>query len=142
MPTAPTSEWLHPPGSAEERFDTLIVTTAGAVFPARSRATAVRAWAPFATSAVFQATEYGAVVSSGPIGAPSARNCTPATASLSDAFAVNTTGPETVAPGNGDVIETTGLTVSIEKEDPVMDRLSNTAVAQTDRCALATARPI
>ena len=82
------------------------------LFPAASRARAVSVCCPFATPAVFHVTEYGAVVSSAPSGAPSTRNCTPATAMLSEAFAVTVTDPDTVAPPAGAVIETVGALVS------------------------------
>jgi hypothetical protein len=77
-----------------------------------SRATAVRTCGPLVVSREFQATEYGAVVSSLPIGCPSTRNCTPATESLSLAVASTVTTPDTVAPLAGAVMSTLGSTVS------------------------------
>ena len=61
---------------------------------------------------MFQATEYGAVVSSAPRSAPSSRNCTPTTPTLSDALAVTFTEPDTVAPAAGAVSATVGGTLS------------------------------
>ena len=57
--------------------------------------------------------EYGDAVSSAPRAAPSSRNCTPATPTLSLAVAETVTAePETVAPLAGAVIETVGGVVS------------------------------
>ena len=50
----------------------------------------------------------GAVVTSFPSGAPSSRNCTPTTPTLSEAFAVMVIVPETVALAAGEVTETDG----------------------------------
>src|SRR5437762_13415002 len=63
---------------------------------------------------VSHASEYGAVVSSAPKFAPSRRNCTPATPTLSDALAVTVVVPETVAPPAGAVMLTVGAVVSLE----------------------------
>ena len=52
------------------------------------------------------------VASSAPRGAPSSRNCTPATATLSDAVADTVTVPETVLPVAGAVTATVGAVVS------------------------------
>ncbi|PYQ38251.1 MAG: hypothetical protein DMF77_24595 [Acidobacteria bacterium] len=57
--------------------------------------------------------EKGAVVSSDPAFAPSTRNCTPATPTLSEALAETVITPETVAPADGAVIVTVGGVVSI-----------------------------
>src|SRR5437867_3634060 len=81
-------------------------------FPAASRATAVSVWLPLVAVVLVQETEYDAVVSSVPSRAPSSLNCTPATPTLSVAFAVTVTTPETVAAGAGAVIETVGGVVS------------------------------
>ena len=59
-----------------------------------------------------QETEYGAVVSSDPMFAPSTLNCTPATATLSEALAETVTLPDTVAPLAGAVMTTVGAVVS------------------------------
>ena len=61
---------------------------------------------------MFHATVYGAVVSSAPRLAPSRRNCTPATPTLSDALAVTFTEPDTVAPAAGAVRATVGGVLS------------------------------
>ena len=80
-----------------------------ALLPAASRATAVSWCGPFDTVNVFQTSEYGALVSSTPRFAPSNLNCTPTTATLSEALAVTLTlAPETVAPFAGAVTETVG----------------------------------
>ncbi len=58
---------------------------------------------------VFHVTEYGDVVSSAPRFAPSSRNWTPDTPTLSDAEAETVTAvPRTVAPAAGAVTETVG----------------------------------
>src|SRR5262249_37301989 len=67
---------------------------------------------PLATVVVFQVMLYGDVVSSAPSALPSSRNCTPATATLSDAFAEMVTVPATVAFAAGAVKLTVGLVVS------------------------------
>src|SRR5205814_221915 len=78
-------------------FETLTVTGAEVVrLPAASRATAVKVCEPLLAVVVSTDTEYGAVVSSAAIGAPSAKNCTPATPTLSEAFAATVIVPETV----------------------------------------------
>ena len=51
-------------------------------------------------------------MSSAPRLLPSSLNWTPSTATLSDASAVTVTGPETVAPAAGAVIDTVGGVVS------------------------------
>ena len=55
---------------------------------------------------------YGAAVSSAPRFTPSILNCTPATATLSDAVAVIATVPDTVALFAGAVTDTVGAVVS------------------------------
>jgi hypothetical protein len=67
---------------------------------------------PLVAVAVFQENPYGEVVSRVPTFAPSNWNCTLATATLSDAFAVTFTVPESVAPPAGAVTETVGGVVS------------------------------
>src|SRR6202023_3145933 len=85
-------------------FATVTVTAAAvAVLPAASRATAVNVCEPLLTVVVFHETEYGAVVCSTPKLAPSRRNCTPATPTLSEALVLTVTVPETVAPFAGAV---------------------------------------
>ena len=46
------------------------------MFPAVSRATALRVWVPFVSVVVFSDSEYGLEVSAAPTFAPSTRNCT------------------------------------------------------------------
>ena len=82
------------------------------VFPAASRATAVRTLAPFAVPVVFHEIEYGDELSSEPMFTPSSLNWTPETPTLSEAVAVMLTLPETAAPLAGDVRETVGRVVS------------------------------
>jgi hypothetical protein len=82
------------------------------VLPAASRTRADSVCPPFATAALFQVTEYGAVVDSTPSGVPSSRNCTPTTPMLSVAFAVTGTSPDTVAAAPGAVIVTVGAAAS------------------------------
>ncbi len=77
-----------------------------------SRAIAVIECEPLVTEVVLQETEYGDVVSSAPTFTPSTLNCTPDTATLSEALAVIFTAPETVAEAAGDVTETVGGVVS------------------------------
>src|SRR5262245_59813501 len=84
-----------------------------ALLPAASRATAAKVWGPFPTMVVFQLVENGAAVSSAPKFAPSRRNCTPATPTLSEAVAFTVTTPDAIAPSEGDTIETVGGWTSI-----------------------------
>src|SRR5207245_5552451 len=73
------------------------------VLLAASRATALRVWLPGAAVVVSHGTEYGAVVSSAPRGAPSSWNWTPTTPTSSEALAVTAMLPVTVAPALGAV---------------------------------------
>ena len=57
-------------------------------------------------AALFQLTAYGALVSSVPSAAPSSRNCTPATPTLSARVRRDGHHPGTVAPAAGAVIDT------------------------------------
>src|SRR5207245_944158 len=82
------------------------------VFPAASRATAVRVWEPLPVAVVSHVIEYGAVVSSGPRLDPSSLNWTPTTPTSSTALAATVTGPDTVEPEVGEVMATVGGTVS------------------------------
>src|SRR5258708_38994219 len=92
---------------------TVTVTGAEVVWlPAASRAIAVRVCEPLLAAAVFHETEYGAAVLSAPRLAPSSRNCTPATPTLSEALAVTVTVPDTVWPLLGEVMLTVGGVVS------------------------------
>jgi hypothetical protein len=80
--------------------------------PAASRARAVRVCVPLAAAVVSQEMEYGDAVSSAPRLAPSRRNCTPATPTLSEALADTVVAAETVAPLLGAVMLTVGAEVS------------------------------
>src|SRR2546428_132329 len=80
--------------------------------PAASRATAVRVCEPLLAVVVFHDIEYGAAVSSTPRLAPSNRNCTPTTPTLSEALAVTLVVLETVEPEAGEVMLTVGGVVS------------------------------
>jgi hypothetical protein len=101
-------------GGGGAMLATVTVTGAeGALWlPAASRAIAVRVCEPLLAEVVSQETEYGALVSSAPRLAPSSRNCTPATPTLSAALAVTGTVPDIVSPSRGDVILTVGGVVS------------------------------
>ena len=92
-----------------------VTVTAEAVpwLPAASRATAVRVCVPTVALALFQATAYGAAVTSGPRFAPSSLNWTPATPTLSVAVAEMVSVPAVVDPDAGAVMETVGEIVSI-----------------------------
>src|SRR5437762_982775 len=67
-------------------------------FPAASRAMAVSVCEAFDAVVVFHEIEYGEAVSSAPRLAPSSCNWTPATPTLSEAFADTVTVPEAVDP--------------------------------------------
>ena len=96
-----------------ELFTVTEIAEEVAVFPAASRARAVRVCEPLDVWVVSQTMEYGAVVSSEPRFTPSKRNCTPKTPTLSEAVAeMLTEEPDTVAPFAGDEIETVGGVVS------------------------------
>src|SRR5438094_1120134 len=83
-----------------------------AVFPAASRATAVRLWFPLEAKMLFHETEYGAAATSAPRLAPSSLNCTPTTPTLSVALAETVIVPATEAPAVGAVSETVGGALS------------------------------
>src|SRR5438552_4087738 len=96
-------------------FATVTVTVAAVVvLPAASRATAVTVCDALLAVVVSHEIEYGAVVSSAPTFAPSSRNCTPTTPTLSDALAVIVVVPLTVAPPTGAVTLTVGAVVSLK----------------------------
>src|SRR5207248_461884 len=80
--------------------------------PAASRATAVKVCEPLTTAVVLNEGSEGRGVGTAAIGAPSAKNCTPATPTLSEAFAVTGIVPETVAPLAGELMLTVGGVVS------------------------------
>jgi hypothetical protein len=96
-------------------FDTVTLTVgAVVVFPALSRATAVRVWVPFVAVVVFQVVLYGDVVSSVFRFTPSSLNWTPRTATLSAAVAdMVTVVPLTVAADAGAVRVMVGGVVSV-----------------------------
>ena len=108
------------------KFDTSMGRGSEVVaLPTASRARAVTEWAPSATVRESQLNENGALVSSAPTAAPSTRNCTPETPTLSDASADRVTSAPTVAPLAGAVNVTDGGAVSalltvtlIEEETP------------------------
>src|SRR5882762_3725700 len=96
------------------RLETVTVTGAEVVRrPAASRATAVSVCEPLLALVVFQETEYGAAASSTPRLAPSSRNCTPTTPTLSEALAVTVVVAPTVAPETGAVMLTVGGVVPL-----------------------------
>src|SRR5262245_35022138 len=90
-----------------------VTPTPGALpmFPAASKARALRVWAPLAADVVFHEAVYGAVVSVDS-SAPSARNSTFVTPTASEAVAEIVAVPLTVAPALGAVTETVGAVVS------------------------------
>ena len=111
MMTDPDGGWLS--------TTTLIVADV-VWLPAPSRACADSTCAPLLAVVVFQTVENGDAVSSAPRLAPSRRNCTPETLTLSDAVALTVTdAPPTAALFAGALTETVGGVVS--------------AVAVTDR---------
>src|SRR3954467_119000 len=92
-----------------------IVTVTGddvVAFVAASRARAVSVWVPFDAVVVVHETLYGADVSSEVMSAPSMRNRTPATPTLSAPAAETVTVPVTVPPALGAVNVTVGGVVS------------------------------
>src|SRR5258705_157588 len=96
-------------------FDTVTVTAVDVVvLPAASRARAVNVCEPLLAVVVLHETAYEAAVSSEPRVAPSSRNCTPTTPTLSEAFAVTVVVPETVAPDAGAVTLAVGGVVSLK----------------------------
>src|SRR5262249_37686008 len=93
-------------------FSTSTCTSDDDELPAASRATAVSACGPFDAVPVFHATVYGGEVRSAPSAASSTLNCTPATATSSDAVAVTLIVPDAVACCVGAVMLTVGAVVS------------------------------
>src|SRR5207244_9658193 len=76
-------------------LSTVTVTGAEVLrLPALSCATAVRVCAPLLAPVVFQAIEYGGVVTAAPALTPSRRDWTPAPPTLSEALAVTVSVPE------------------------------------------------
>ena len=105
-----------PAGAGGAELETVTVTELLEVprLPAVSRALACRVCTPFDAVVVSHVIEYGAVVSSAPRPAPSSRNWTPATPTLSLALAETVTFPETTEPAAGAVTEAPGGVVSLE----------------------------
>ena len=103
-----------PAGGGGAVLDTVTVTELleVPVLPAASRARACSVCKPFDTDVVSHVMEYGAVVSSAPRLAPSRRNWTPATPTLSVAVAETVTFPETTDPAAGAVTVAPGGVVS------------------------------
>ena len=94
---------------------TLMVTAElSLVLPAASRALAASECRPLVAEVVFQETAYGDDVSSEPRLAPSRRNRTPETPTLSAAEADTVTVPVSVAPSRGEATDTDGAVVSPE----------------------------
>ena len=105
-----------PGGGAWVWLETVTVTELLEVprLPAVSRARAWRVCTPFDAVVVSHVIEYGAAVSSAPRLAPSKRNWTPATPTLSLALADTVTVPETTDPAAGAVTDALGGVVSLE----------------------------
>src|ERR1051326_5725974 len=94
-------------------FDTVTTVSADlVVLPAPSRATAVSVCDPSATVVESQLIAYGTATSSAASGAPSTKNCTPTTSTLSDALARIVAMPFTDAPAIGALTATLGGVVS------------------------------
>jgi hypothetical protein len=83
-----------------------------ALLPAASLATALSVCEPLLAVVVFHDAEYGDEVSRLPRLAPSTRNCTLATATLSEAFAVIVMVPVTPDPFTGEEMDIVGGVVS------------------------------
>ena len=107
-PHAPTSPLVSTGGL----FTVTVTGWTVVELPAASRAIAVSVCWPFGTVALLQLRVKGALVSSAPRSAPSRRNCTPATPTLSVALAFTSIVPVTVEPPAGAVSETLGALVS------------------------------
>src|SRR5207248_381193 len=90
---------------------TLIVALV-VILPAASRAIAESVCASLAAAPVSQEMAYGDGVSSASKGAPSSKNCTPTTPTLSVALAPTVTAPDPDAPLAGAVMETVGGVLS------------------------------
>src|SRR2546426_887177 len=100
-------------GGAVSFTTVTVIAVAVVVLPAASRATAVSVCDALLAVVVSHAIAYGAIVSSTPTLAPSRRNWTPTTPTLSDALALIVVVPETVAPFAGAVRLTVGGVVSL-----------------------------
>src|SRR5436190_3465196 len=111
VPSSKEYAAMRPAGTAGPELLIVIFTGAETVeLLAPSRATAVMTWVPFVALFVSHEIEYGAVVSSAAIATPSRRNVTPATITLSEAFACSVNVPEIVDPSARPTIETVGAT--------------------------------
>jgi len=121
---------------------TVTVTLAEVVrLPDASTASAVRMCDPDEAAAAFHAALYGADVSADPMTAPSTRNVTEATPTLSAALAVIVTVFCTVAPFAGAVIATVGgvvsftggaVTVTVRAADVAVSPPTSRATAVSD----------
>src|SRR6266850_364827 len=89
------------------------------MLPLKSLATAARLCVPRLAVEESHCTVYGELCTSLPRFTPSNRNCTPATPTLSEAAADTPVIPTTVAPSNGEVIETAGGVVSGGAPEPI-----------------------
>ena len=103
-------------------FDTVTARAAEVVkVPAASRARAASVCGPLPAVRESHVTEYGDVVSSAPSGAPSSRNCTPATPTLSEALA-DSPGRVIVDLSEVEFIDSTALGVLIEARSKIDNR--------------------
>ena len=125
-------------GGGDVVFDTVTVRCEVAVLPAASRANAVMVCDPLGTLPDGQLIEYGALVSSAPMLAPSTLNCTPTTPTLSDASAAALTDPETVAPAAGLVSATDGAAVSAGGGGGVVALETSTRCSRTEDFPVAS----
>jgi hypothetical protein len=136
--------WIRFVGAGVVPLATVNVTAAEVrVFPAASRATAVRLWLPLASAVVFSGSWNGAAVTSAPTWVPSTRNLTPTTPTLSLAWTDRVVVPDTVAPAAGAVADTVGgvvsATVKLTAAEVVALPAASRAVAVT--VWLPTVRP-
>src|SRR5206468_1108611 len=100
-------------GGVVSAFDTEALTADEVVrCPAARPAAPARVREPLPTVLFPYATLFRSAVSSPPRLAPSTRNCTPATPTLSEAEALTVTVPDTVAPDAGALMLTAGGVVS------------------------------
>src|SRR5262245_41660389 len=106
----PSTQIILPPAML------LTITVTGialVLLPAASLATAPNVCGLLAVRKVFQLVRNGGPEMSGPKTSPSSSNCTPATPTLSEASALITITPETLALSTGVVRVTTGGTASV-----------------------------
>ncbi len=83
-----------------------------------------------------QETLNGADGTSAPRSPPSSLNWTPATPTSSVAVAVTVTVPETVAPVEGDVIDTTGGVESTGIAETTLEKIPSLSLVSTDVTAI------